>query len=152
MPPLPDGHVEPSIRSADAGLHHFRLCSAIIAGLALLLIRRDEALVLYSSTSATRRDLSSLFCVTRSFGGAGPGKRIAGLRVVQSKDGKTPLTYGQGIVRWLSQLIPIFNLFDAIGAPIKIPCSAATATAGPERECSTPSVSSPRTGTRSRSE
>jgi uncharacterized RDD family membrane protein YckC len=48
--------------------------------------------------------------------GAGPGKRAAGLRVVQSKDGKTPLTLVQGIVRWLSQLIPIFNLFDAMAA------------------------------------
>ena len=50
------------------------------------------------------------------FGGAGPGKRGAGLRVVQSKDGQTPLTLGQGIMRWLSQLIPIFNLFDAMAA------------------------------------
>lgn len=50
------------------------------------------------------------------FRGAGPGKRVAGLRVVQAKDGKTPLTYGQGVVRWLSQLIPIFNLFDAFVA------------------------------------
>src|SRR5262249_20839658 len=39
-----------------------------------------------------------------------------GLRVVQSKDGRTPLSFGQGIVRWLSQLIPIFNLFDAMAA------------------------------------
>jgi uncharacterized RDD family membrane protein YckC len=48
------------------------------------------------------------------FRGAGPGKRAAGLRVVQTKDGTTPLTFGQGIVRWLSQLICLFNLFDAI--------------------------------------
>ena len=47
------------------------------------------------------------------FGGAGPGKRAAGLRVVKSEDGKTPLSYGQGVVRWLSQLLPIFNLIDA---------------------------------------
>lgn len=48
------------------------------------------------------------------FGGAGIGKRLLGLRVVQSKDGKTPLTYGQGVVRGLSQDIPLFNLYDAV--------------------------------------
>ncbi len=47
------------------------------------------------------------------FRGAGIGKRLTGLRVVQSKDGKTPLTYVQGVVRWLSQYIPFFNLYDA---------------------------------------
>ncbi len=47
------------------------------------------------------------------FGGAGLGKRIMGLHVVQSKDGTTPLTHGQGFVRYLSQFIPFFNLFDA---------------------------------------
>jgi uncharacterized RDD family membrane protein YckC len=48
------------------------------------------------------------------FGGAGAGKRLTGLRVVKTKDGATPLNFGQGIVRWLSQLIPFFNLVDAI--------------------------------------
>ncbi len=57
-----------------------------------------------------------LFFRDALFGGASPGKRAAGLRVVQSKDGKTRLTFGQGIVRWLSQLIPIFNLVDAVAA------------------------------------
>ncbi len=47
------------------------------------------------------------------FRGAGIGKRCTGLRVVQSKDGKTPITIGQGVVRWLSQYIPFFNLYDA---------------------------------------
>jgi uncharacterized RDD family membrane protein YckC len=46
------------------------------------------------------------------FDGAGPGKRLLGLRVVQSQDGTTPLTYGQAFLRWLSLLIPVFNLFD----------------------------------------
>ena len=54
------------------------------------------------------------------FGGAGVGKRAAGLRVVQSKDGTSPLTYGQGVVRWLSQFIPIFNLIDLM-APFRDP-------------------------------
>ncbi|HZW31506.1 MAG TPA: RDD family protein [Isosphaeraceae bacterium] len=48
--------------------------------------------------------------------GAGLGKRSAGLRVVQSRDGKTPLTIGQGVLRWLSQFVPIFNLVDAAAA------------------------------------
>jgi uncharacterized RDD family membrane protein YckC len=47
------------------------------------------------------------------FGGAGVGKRLMALRVVQTKDGRTPLTNGQGVVRWLSQFIPVFNLVDA---------------------------------------
>ena len=55
-----------------------------------------------------------LFFRDSLFGGAGLGKRITGLRVVQSTDGRTPLTYGQGVVRWLSQFIPIFNLIDAV--------------------------------------
>jgi len=54
------------------------------------------------------------------FGGSGPGKRMLGYRVVQSKDGKTPLTYGQGVVRWLSVLIPFFNLVD-VSVPYRDP-------------------------------
>jgi uncharacterized RDD family membrane protein YckC len=60
--------------------------------------------------------IALLFVRDAIFGGGSPGKRAAGLRVVQSKDGKTRLTIGQGIVRWLSQLIPIFNLVDAAAA------------------------------------
>jgi uncharacterized RDD family membrane protein YckC len=48
------------------------------------------------------------------FGGASPGKRMMGLRVVKTQDGETRLSYGQGVVRWLSQFIPVFNLVDAI--------------------------------------
>ena len=47
------------------------------------------------------------------FHGAGPGKRVFGLRAVSHQDGVTPVSYGQGVVRWLSQLIPLFNLVDA---------------------------------------
>jgi uncharacterized RDD family membrane protein YckC len=64
--------------------------------------------------------IALLFFRDSLFGGRGIGKRLTGLRVVQSKDGTTPLTYGQGIVRWLSQFIPIFNLLDAI-APYRDP-------------------------------
>lgn len=55
-----------------------------------------------------------LFFRDSLFGGASPGKRAVGLRVVQSADGVTRLTNGQGFVRWLSQLIPFFNLYDVI--------------------------------------
>lgn len=54
------------------------------------------------------------------FGGAGIGKRVAALRVVQTKDGSTPLTHRQGIVRWLSQFIPIYNLVD-LSVPFRDP-------------------------------
>lgn len=54
------------------------------------------------------------------FKGAGPGKRLAGLRVVQVKDGISPPTHGQGVLRWLSQFIPIYNLVDAF-APLRDP-------------------------------
>jgi uncharacterized RDD family membrane protein YckC len=54
------------------------------------------------------------------FGGAGVGKRATGLRVVQTKDGITPLTNGQGVVRWLSQFIPFFNLVD-VSVPYRDP-------------------------------
>jgi uncharacterized RDD family membrane protein YckC len=45
------------------------------------------------------------------FGGAGPGKRLMGLRVVKAQDG-TPLSYGQAFLRWISLAIPLFNLVD----------------------------------------
>jgi hypothetical protein len=54
------------------------------------------------------------------FGGAGPGKRVTGLRVVQVKDGTSAPTHGQGALRWLSQYIPLYNLFDAF-APLRDP-------------------------------
>lgn len=47
------------------------------------------------------------------FNGAGPGKRLFGLHVVTSKDGVTRLSYGQGLLRNLAHLVPVFNLFDA---------------------------------------
>ncbi|MHB1561014.1 MAG: RDD family protein [Isosphaeraceae bacterium] len=64
--------------------------------------------------------LSLIFFRDSLFGGSGIGKRASGLRVVQAKDGSSPLTFGQGILRWLSQFIPIFNLVDAL-APYRDP-------------------------------
>jgi|GEM_PF-2228597 len=55
-----------------------------------------------------------LFFRDSLFGGASPGKRLVGLRVVKAEDGVTPLSVGQGIVRWLSQLIPYFNIYDIV--------------------------------------
>ncbi len=53
-----------------------------------------------------------LFVRDALFRGAGPGKRVMRLKVVQSKDGTSPLTFGQGIVRWLSLFIPVFQYID----------------------------------------
>ena len=61
-----------------------------------------------------------LFLRDSLFGGAGPGKRAAGLRVVQVKDGSTPLTNGQGFVRLISLCIPVFNLVD-LSVPYRDP-------------------------------
>ena len=47
-------------------------------------------------------------------GGAGPGKRVAGLIAVRSKDGTTPLSYGQAVVRFLPLLLPFFVIVEAI--------------------------------------
>jgi uncharacterized RDD family membrane protein YckC len=54
------------------------------------------------------------------FGGAGIGKRAVALKVVKSRDGRTPLNYGQGVIRWLSVLIPFFNLID-LSVPYRDP-------------------------------
>jgi uncharacterized RDD family membrane protein YckC len=54
------------------------------------------------------------------FAGAGPGKRLFGLRVVTQRDGTSPLGYGQAVLRWVSLAIPIFNLFD-LSVPFRDP-------------------------------
>ena len=46
------------------------------------------------------------------FKGAGPGKRLLGLRVVQTSDGVTPLKYSQGFLRGIPNFIPLYNLVD----------------------------------------
>jgi uncharacterized RDD family membrane protein YckC len=86
------------------------------AGIALVAILGDDNIALLVVSLAFLVATCLIFLRDSLFRGAGPGKRAAGLRVVQSKDGKTPLTHGQGIVRWLSQLIPVFSLFDAVVA------------------------------------
>jgi uncharacterized RDD family membrane protein YckC len=113
-------------RRCQAGMHNRRFMALIVdtiilvyvpmmaAGVALAAMGPGEArgpLVIYLVNLGC---VALLFLRDSLFGGAGIGKRLNGLRVVQSKDGKTPLTYGQGVVRWLSQFIPIFNLVDAV--------------------------------------
>src|SRR5262249_1181909 len=86
----------------------------IIAGFALAAFALGETRGTLLLNLVQLGSLGILFVRDSLFGGAGIGKRMTGLQVVQTKDGKTPLTYGQGVVRWLSQFIPIFNLADAV--------------------------------------
>jgi uncharacterized RDD family membrane protein YckC len=85
----------------------------IIAGIAIVALRLSEQASALAINLVSLVGVCLLFVRDSLFGGAGIGKRMTGLRVVQSKDGKSPLTFGQGIVRWLSQTIPFFNLVDA---------------------------------------
>jgi uncharacterized RDD family membrane protein YckC len=113
-------------RRCQVGMHNRRFGALIVDNLLLLYVPRLAALAGLSVVGVSQAQIPLIVNVVQvgSFGllfvrdslfrGAGIGKRIAGLRVVQTTDGKTPLTYGQGVVRWLSQFIPIFNLADAI--------------------------------------
>jgi uncharacterized RDD family membrane protein YckC len=83
--------------------------------LALALSAGENVMTIIVST-VQLAGVAFLFVRDSIFRGAGIGKRTSGLRVVQTKDGTTPLTNWQGILRWLSQAIPIFNLFDARAA------------------------------------
>jgi uncharacterized RDD family membrane protein YckC len=86
----------------------------IAAGIAVAQIGMSGSagpLVIYSINFVS---ICLLFLRDSLFGGSGPGKRATGLRVVRTQDGRTPLTNGQGVVRWLSQFIPFFNLVDAM--------------------------------------
>jgi uncharacterized RDD family membrane protein YckC len=85
----------------------------IVAGIAIVALRLSEQATALAINLVSLVGVCLIFVRDSLFGGAGIGKRITGLRVVQSKDGKSPLTFGQGIVRWLSQAIPFFNLVDA---------------------------------------
>ncbi len=88
----------------------------LVMPLALILAGPESPLFMAIIYGGEFLGILLLFVRDSLFGGGSPGKRLAGLRVVQSKDGKTRLTFAQGIVRWLSQLIPIFNLVDAAAA------------------------------------
>src|SRR5262249_9180348 len=54
------------------------------------------------------------------FGGAGPGKRLVGLRVVTQRDGVTALGPGPAGLRWVRLAIPFFNLVD-LSVPFRDP-------------------------------
>jgi uncharacterized RDD family membrane protein YckC len=114
-------------RRCHVGMHNRRFIALIVDTVVLVYIPTVIALAAVLAMIGPRdprgpliTNLVSLGCLAliflrdSLFGGAGIGKRMTGLRVVQTQDGKTPLTYGQGVVRWLSQFIPIFNLVDAV--------------------------------------
>jgi len=79
----------------------------VAAGLAMMYVFAGIGLILFMLRDSM-------------FWGAGPGKRLFALRVVQIRNGESPLTYGQGLVRWLSYLIPVFNLVD-LSVPFRDP-------------------------------
>ncbi|MDR3617710.1 MAG: RDD family protein [Paludisphaera borealis] len=85
----------------------------ILTVVALSLLGVEPTTVQLAMNIISLAALPLLFFRDSIFGGAGPGKRIMGLRVVQTADGRMPLTHSQGVVRWLSQFIPFFNLYDA---------------------------------------
>jgi uncharacterized RDD family membrane protein YckC len=113
-------------KRCHVGMHNRRFVALLVDTAILVYIPgiTAGAAVAAMSASATQANLlinvvqlgalCLIFLRDSLFGGAGIGKRMNGLRVVQTKDGRTPLTYGQGVVRWLSQFIPIFNLADAV--------------------------------------
>lgn len=91
----------------------FLFLPAFVATIVLMLLLHagEKSLVIVQIIQIL--GLIALFFRDSLFRGASPGKRLFGLRVVQSNDGETPLKHRQGVVRWLSQMIPIFNLVDA---------------------------------------
>jgi uncharacterized RDD family membrane protein YckC len=120
-------------RRCQVGMHNRRFLALLVDSIVLVYIPMIVAVFLIMAILGPQQTQGSLlinvvqlgclcllFLRDALFRGSGIGKRATGLRVVQTKDGKTPLTYGQGVVRWLSQFIPIFNLVDAI-APFADP-------------------------------
>jgi uncharacterized RDD family membrane protein YckC len=115
-------------RRCQTGLWNRRFGALIVDSLAFVSVPTIAATVAAIASGAGESVMSIavnvvqfagvilIFARDSLFRGAGPGKRMSGLRVVQSKDGNTPLTVWQGILRWLSQAIPVFNLFDAMAA------------------------------------
>ncbi|AMV38233.1 RDD family protein [Planctomyces sp. SH-PL62] len=107
--------------------HYNRRAGALILDTVLLVYIPIFAIALGVAAIGMEPDRAALFINLASlllfvlillrdslFGGASPGKRAVGLRVVRSADGVSPLTNGQGVVRWLSQFIPFFNLYDVL--------------------------------------
>ena len=115
-------------KRCQTGMHNRRFGALILDSLLLIYIPNialgfafgasgmagDQQAALLLNGILTVINIAVLFFRDALFGGAGLGKRATGLRVVQTKDGETPLTFGQGIIRWLSQFICVFQLLDAI--------------------------------------
>ena len=91
-------HVQPSIRRADCWIIVILVYVPVIIAVVLLALRSGWPRLSGADRQhrSVRLPLPSFSSATRSFGGAGLGKRATGLRVVQSKDGKTPLTLRPG--------------------------------------------------------
>ena len=94
------------------------IAAVVIVGIAWNERRLQRSLIIYVVHFGS--PLCLLFVPRLALWRRRVGKRATGLRVVQSKDGKTPLTNGQGVVRWLSQFIPFFNLVD-LSVPYRDP-------------------------------
>ncbi len=114
-------------RRCQVGMHNRRFGALIVDTLVLVYVPMLALGALIGFTDLGRQvnplllnaglqllTLILLFGRDAFFGGSGIGKRMSGLQVVKTRDGTTPLGFGQGIVRWLSQLIPFFNIADAI--------------------------------------
>jgi uncharacterized RDD family membrane protein YckC len=111
-------------RRCQSGMYNRRVVALIVDNMILLtipiliatailaLIGTGETQAALIINIVSYASLALLFVRDSLFGGAGLGKRATGLRVVQSQDGTSPLTYRQGFVRWLTYFIPIFNLVD----------------------------------------
>ncbi len=85
----------------------------IIAAVVLLIMGTEEKKAELYINVVSGLCLLLLFFKDSLMGGASIGKRLSGLRVVTSEDGTSPPSIKQGFIRWLSQLIPIYNLVDA---------------------------------------
>lgn len=117
-------------RKCQAGMHNRRFSALILDTILLFYVPYGLAVAVMSQTGVVKDPVTVQTIVfglilifnilllgfgrDALFGGASPGKRLAGLRVVKNRDGETKISYGQGALRWLSQYIPFFNLVDAL--------------------------------------
>lgn len=121
-------HSEPFFfcRHCQSNNHNRRFVALIVDGVVFVYAPMLAAVAVFGVASEALVNLvnvggGAVILVRDSlFHGAAPGKRLMGLRVVNMADEAKPITYGQGVLRWLSQLIPIYSLFDAF-APLRDP-------------------------------
>src|SRR5262249_34849812 len=93
-------------RRCQSGMHNRRFIALIVDTMILVYVPTIGAAITLAVIGAGESaaalinvvnlgSLTLLFVRDSLFGGSGIGKRLTGLRVVQSKDGRTPLSYGQ---------------------------------------------------------